>query len=407
MAIKVYLDRASGHVVFSPSDVDPKPTNSLHAYETDDGKIDVLSIHTSDRKEIARLDYTDVLTASGDPAGASLSETVNYLNGQFDASGVPGGSIPEITSPLTSSVVEGKPYLYLMSATYAPYLFLASGMPEGLSCNPSTGVISGVATSLGSHNVLLTAINAYGAASETMTLTVLASGGYQNTYSILFRDHVFYQHLTVNTSAAINHGTANPWSISAWVYLLSLRPSDIFSQGSSTNYRYIYLDANGRVVLSFLRSGGYRTHRTTTSLSEASWICLTVVYSAPGCTIYFNGVAQPVDLIMDTLVTEVNSVQDMRIGRSWGNLSDALWLDGYLDEWSYWNKSLSALEVLDVYNGGVSQNLTLLSFSGSLKQYLLMGDGDSYPTLTDNAAGNFHTANMVNMTALNIISFTP
>jgi len=42
-----------------------------------------------------------------------------------------------------------------------------------------------------------------------------------------------------------------------------------------------------------------------------------------------------------------------------------------------------------------------------MMQWLLMGDGDAYPLLSDNAAGGVHDAVMTNMTAFNIVSFTP
>lgn len=407
MAIRIYRDPLSDHCLFEPSDIDPKPTRSLHAYANDAGRVEIRSTYTTARLEVASLAFSDVLDSAGNQAGLTLAETVNYLNSQFDGLGTPTGLPPVITSSLVSLVTGGQPYRYTITATNSPYLYLASGLPAGLTCHPTTGEITGNTSAVGAHNILVTAINAYGADTQTLVLTVALAGGYHNTYSILFRDHIFYHHLAVNSSAAINHGSGDNWSVSAWLYISTLRESDLFSQGVSTNYRHIGIDSTGRVTLSFARSGT-RVYRTNTSLVAGTWVHVTVVYaSTPSCTIYFDGVAQAMTTVSNTLSNNTSNTQDMRIGRKWGALADSVWFDGYLDEWTYWNKSLTGGEVAQVYNGGIPHNLTLLGIAGNLKQWLLMGDGDAYPLLSDNAAGGVHDATMVNMTAINIVSLTP
>lgn len=406
MAIRIYRDPLSDHCLFEPSDIDPKPTRSLHAYATDAGKVEIRSTYTTARLEVANLAYGDVLDINGNPAGSTLAETVNYLNSQFDGLGTPTGLPPTVTSPLVSGVTEGSPYRYNIVATQSPYLYLASGLPQGLTCHPTTGEITGTTGVLGAHNILITAINAYGAATETLVLTVAAAGGYHNTYSILFRDHVYYHHLAVNTSAAINHGSGDSWTVNFWVNVSTLRESDLFCQGIASNYRHIGLDLLGRVTLSFARNGS-RVIRADNPLVAGAWVHVTVVYSSPTCTIYLDGVSQPLTTVINTLANNTNNTQDMRIGRRYGALAESVWFDGYLDEWAYWNKALTVGEVAQVYNAGVPHNLTLLGFAGNLKQWLLMGDGDAYPTLSDNAAGGLHDATMVNMTAVNIVSLTP
>jgi len=167
MAIRIYYDPLSGHVVFYPSNVDPKPTFCLHAYGNDDGlTIDILATYTITRLEVANYPWTEIQDINGDPAGVTINDVVNYLNSQFEASG--GGAIPVITSPLTSNVVEGLAYIYAIEADNSPSLYLASGLPEGLVCNPVTGIISGVTSALGPHAILISAINAYGGDTETL-----------------------------------------------------------------------------------------------------------------------------------------------------------------------------------------------------------------------------------------------
>lgn len=70
-------------VFFNPSVIEPKPVNSLHAYATDAGRIDVVATYTPSRKEVANYPFEEILDQYGNPAGATLADTVNYLNAQF------------------------------------------------------------------------------------------------------------------------------------------------------------------------------------------------------------------------------------------------------------------------------------------------------------------------------------
>jgi len=316
--LSIYRNRLTDHVIFHPSSVDHKGLGSLHAYATDDGRVDIISTYTVGRKEVASFDPTEITKEDGTPAGSTVLEVVNYLNGEFDGSGTPTGAAPAITSSLTASVTEGSNFRYTITATNTPYLFLASGLPLGLSCHPTTGVISGVTGILGLHNILITAINAYGSSTQTLALTVLEAGGYHNTYSVLFRDHIYQNHLAINTSAAINHGSADAWSMSFWVNMVTLRASDFFSQGSNTNFRYIGCDELGHLILKFVYSDKERTYTTTGALAAGSWRHVVVAYdgAGPSCAIYINGASATATLTANTLVSAEGGTADMRIGRA-------------------------------------------------------------------------------------------
>ena len=79
---------------------------------------------------------------------------------------------PAITSPLSSTAYVGQSYSYAITANNSPVAFVAIGLPAGLACNPTTGVISGTATAVGTS---LVQIDAVGTTVATGTLTLTAS----------------------------------------------------------------------------------------------------------------------------------------------------------------------------------------------------------------------------------------
>ena len=82
---------------------------------------------------------------------------------------------PVINSAVADVATTTGAYTYQISATNTPTSYAASGLPVGLSLNPTTGTITGTATVPGVYAVDLTASNATGASGAfTLTLTVRA-----------------------------------------------------------------------------------------------------------------------------------------------------------------------------------------------------------------------------------------
>ena len=79
---------------------------------------------------------------------------------------------PVFTSPNTADAFEGQSFTYSTVANNAPTAFGATGLPSGLSIDPTTGVISGTPVTHGTHTVTLSASNAAGTGTQTFTLTV-------------------------------------------------------------------------------------------------------------------------------------------------------------------------------------------------------------------------------------------
>jgi hypothetical protein len=80
-----------------------------------------------------------------------------------------------ITSATSAQGVIGVPLSYQIAANNNPTWYSASGLPSGLSCDGTRGLISGTPTQTGTFPVNVQARDHYGSASATISLTI--SGG--------------------------------------------------------------------------------------------------------------------------------------------------------------------------------------------------------------------------------------
>jgi|GEM_PF-73881 len=85
----------------------------------------------------------------------------------------PPPSSPRINGPKIYGVRPGSPFLYRIPCTgERPMTFAAEGLPEGLALDPSSGIITGRTTKIGTNRVVLTARNAKGEARREFRIVV-------------------------------------------------------------------------------------------------------------------------------------------------------------------------------------------------------------------------------------------
>ena len=82
--------------------------------------------------------------------------------------------LPVITSPLTAAGIQGQQFTYQILATAATSLG-ASNLPPGLTFDPTLGAIVGNPSQSGTFQVGLSASNAGGTTTATLTITVQAA----------------------------------------------------------------------------------------------------------------------------------------------------------------------------------------------------------------------------------------
>src|SRR5438105_8813135 len=113
--------------------------------------------------------------AAGTDAGSPYSVTISATNSGGTGTATLTITInpakPVITSALTATGQVGVAFSYQITATNNPTSYNATGLPAGLSVNTSTGLISGTPTTAGTYSVTISATNAGGTGSATLTLT--------------------------------------------------------------------------------------------------------------------------------------------------------------------------------------------------------------------------------------------
>jgi hypothetical protein len=93
-----------------------------------------------------------------------------------------------ITSATSAQGVIGAPLSYQIVANNSPTWYSASGLPSGIGCDGSTGLISGTPTRTGTFSVHVEASNLRGTALATISFTIAdgsIGSGSQPTLTIL------------------------------------------------------------------------------------------------------------------------------------------------------------------------------------------------------------------------------
>lgn len=177
----------------------------------------------------------------------------------------------------------------------------------------------------------------------------------------------------------------------------------------------LLIDSTGKpyfdLISTFTGSNYLQISTTTATVNSGAWRHLVLTYSgssaASGVKFYIDGVnITSLTTYSDTLSASTVHADSLTLGRRAAHPSNTYPYVGSMDEVAVYDIELTAGNVTDIYNTGAPSDLLQLSTSGDLVGWWRMGDGDTYPTLTDHGSGG-NDGTMTNMEVTDIVADVP
>ena len=428
MSVEIYRE---GESIYIPeATVGSWPVGALQAVGDGLGAVSVVNKGKADPDganflEVAGVAFGDIVDDTGATYGGDEATVVNALNALFSESAL---AAPTITSSTSVAVSTNTPINYEVTGTDivgVEYTGLPSGLLAG---NSKRRILTGEITSPGSYPVTVSASNAIGVTSTTVTFT--ATSNFADTKSVQFDNNDFMQIALAGGSmfarTGNGSGSSDAWSLSFWIKPATGSGNNtqtvLYFGGSDTNNTsgvwVLYQGGGGRrnIVLQYgSNNNNLRLTTAANSVPRGSWAHILVTYdggttgSSSGAissyysrfSIFVNGSAAT------TTNTHSNFGTTQEILSNVFNLArrvtgQSLRAGGKLNEVAVWDSDQSA-NISDIYNGGVVVDLSTLTTPPD--GWWRMGDGDTFPTIEDNIGSSDGT--LFNMTASDIVSDVP
>jgi hypothetical protein len=188
-------------------------------------------------------------------------------------------------------------------------------------------------------------------------------------------------------------------SVSAWVKTSSNTTQAIFAKNDGTNNSYLFYLSAGKpaMVIWTTNSSTFNQTVSGTTIGNGNWRHVMWVKVGSNFKIYLDG---SLLINQSKASTMNNSSGEVSIGGRM-DLSSPLTTNGNLDEVAVWNSDQSS-NVTTIYNSGTPNDISTLNPVG----WWRMGDGDTFPTLTDNGSGG-NNGTMTNMVSGDIETDVP
>lgn len=238
-----------------------------------------------------------------------------------------------------------------------------------------------------------------------------SASAFTNDYSLLFDGVDEY----VDCGQPTIFDGATNWTISYWVKFASSGfycPVGYRPAGAGTTFiQQIYQHTGSRVDF---KIGSAYQRTAASSILTNTWYHFVQVYdgtqgvNADRLKVYIDGVLASVTTSgtfptsMDTMSGGVSD-RVLNIGKYNGGVYET---NGYIDEVAIFDYSLNATQVSDLYNSGTPTDLSVAA-GGAPEHWWRCGDGDTFPTLTDNGDTGGFDGTMTNMESGDITTDVP
>lgn len=434
MSIKVFKD-SSANSIFIEDANGAQFLNSLQASVPVD-KI-VITDLAKQIEIVSNEDHTSFVDENDNPYTGTAQDVCNELNAIFQTAGTPTEEPPVITSTLTINSVQGSVINYELTADYGVGYEWDLSTVSGLTTVDGNirKLIGGSSLATGTYNIPVKAINYNDEDSKTITLNV-SNPAFANTKSVQFNNQNDY--LLANGGIVQNifgrsgngSGSADAWSISFWFKAGSSNNQNqtIFYTGSgnlSNNHHIkIYWNGNNTARQQMCLSYGSTFNKlelkspTNTVLNNNTWQHFLITYdggttgaSSGSINNYYSRFNMFIDGVpQNTINTNSNFgittgliTSELQIGRL-STSGQSLRNQCKIDEVAFWDSDQSA-NIPDIYNSGVP--VDFLTLTDKPIHWNRMGDGDTYPNLTDSGTANSLTWVMQFMTSADIVNDVP
>lgn len=185
---------------------------------------------------------------------------------------------------------------------------------------------------------------------------------------------------------SFNYNVNTQWSFSIWFKVNNLSVQRCLYSKTTNDvnvYGYgFYLRPDGKIFMQVRGTGGVPNHFSTKTFQSGVWNNLTVTFNGSGnqngIRLYFNG-----EVDQAPASAAIGGVLHNQIAMI-GSRNTSFNYVGNLDEFTLWDKALSAAEVFELYNQGGAKLATDYSFANSLVNYYRLGDGDPSNQALDN-----------------------
>jgi len=359
--------------------------------------------------------------------GSDAATTVNALNALFTGAGL--GNLPVITSVTSINTTENVAINYEMTAT-GGVGYEWENLPAGIvTVDGNVRKLVGSIAADGIYTPTMKVVNYFGNDTETLTITV-SNPPYSNTKSVNFNnnDYLNASALTSNPMyrAANGTGASDAWTICGWFKGGTSSDSNqtIISYGGTNKDDegrvWVYWDGNSskeQIVLKFGSEDDWLRFTTPdNSLVDNTWVHFIITYDggttgSNGGSIndYYSRFEIWLDGVSQTLTKEnSNDGWDSSIKNEQFRIGEVVYGGKHMrnndkvDEVAIWSSDQTA-NVAAIYNGGTTHDLSALTTAPD--NWWRMGDGDTFPTITDQISTLDFT--MFNMTVGDIVNDTP
>ena len=232
--------------------------------------------------------------------------------------------------------------------------------------------------------------------------TPITTSGYLNKFSTLFdgiNDVVNIPIGDLATLCGVNH------SVSIWFKPLNTGTQYLWLVGSSAGTVPMLSSINvseTQVIFNVRDDAGNTINAAiSVALVAGNWYNLTASRSGNTAIVYINGLAGSAAAPATIGTTTVNQAS---IGCRRANTNTAFF-SGLINQLMIFDKSLTAAEAQEIWNGGTPKDFADLSSYANLKAYWFMGNGDTFPTISDKIGANHGT--MANMTSSQFLEDVP